>query len=157
MKYCGLTPTLYPHLSSYPKRTELHIQQHPACMHTYTKIIWAYTQAVGNGTYESSPRQLKSQTDSFFLSINNIMNKFDMCDISAVLAIIWQLAVDFSHDAKKHFIFLHTCLHLQAHPQHHLLSLVCTLTSFTHSSSTSLAPYPHFDPHFYQMKQMHTT
>lgn len=51
MKYCGLIPTLYPHLSFHPQRTELHIQQHPACVHTYANNIYAYTQAVGRATY----------------------------------------------------------------------------------------------------------
>lgn len=43
MKYCGLIPTLYTHLSFHPQRTELHIQQHPEHMHAYTRSTHAHT------------------------------------------------------------------------------------------------------------------
>lgn len=43
MKYCGLIPTLYPHLSFHPQRTELHIQQHPIRMHTFSMSTHAHT------------------------------------------------------------------------------------------------------------------
>lgn len=43
MKYCGLIPTLYPHLSFHPQRTELHIFQHPVRVHTCTTGTHAHT------------------------------------------------------------------------------------------------------------------